>query len=165
MNEVWVPLPPPQQQTQRLCLQVWCDREKLSTQSALKKKKKQQPLFKKNNLCHKAPSLNIDCRLFGAVALTLCVCIPASSEVSHHLTGGQVTMEVLQKEQVSLIDVRGWARISQVPGLTSVTVCFVYHEQQDVTGHGHVERLKSVDCREGRQLHQCEGIPVDKGHC
>lgn len=29
------------------------------------------------------------------VTLTLCISIPSSSEVSHHLTGGQVTMEVL----------------------------------------------------------------------
>lgn len=28
-------------------------------------------------------------------ALTLCVGIPSSSEIAHHLTGGQVTVEVL----------------------------------------------------------------------
>lgn len=29
-----------------------------------------------------------------------------------------------------------------------------HHQQQDVTGHGHVEGLEPVDGGEGRQLHQ-----------
>lgn len=41
--------------------------------------------------------------LWGQVTLTLCIGVPSTSQVSHHLTGGQVTMEVLKriKKQVT----------------------------------------------------------------
>lgn len=73
------------------------------------------------------------------MALTLRVGVPPTSEVSHHLAAGQVTVKVLERVHKEL---NVWS--GRAGGVTVSTVV-THHQQQDVAGHGYVERLEPVD--------------------
>lgn len=72
------------------------------------------------------------------MALTLRVGVPPTSEVAHHLAAGQVTVKVLERVQKEL---NLWSQRASVGAPLVVT----HHQQQDVAGHGDVERLEPVD--------------------
>lgn len=79
-------LPPPPQQRQRLCQLVWSGRGRPSTLSALNTQSRVKPNHSFFSFFPRSEQ---------NTPLTLRVGVPSSSQVSHHLAGGQVTVEVL----------------------------------------------------------------------
>lgn len=96
-NERWCVcvIPPPQQQKQSLCLPAGSDRGKPLRLWALKGIGPQREMSPRSRRLRSKPLFLI----WSEVTLTLCIGVPSSTKVSHHLTGGQMTVKVLIRKK------------------------------------------------------------------